>query len=322
MQQRARAGHAAHAFHRTAAEVAGPHGDGESRRGRDRPVVGEVAARAGLGGDREGEIERRLEPKPGIRATGSVRMSSTSAAARRMTRIAVRDFRCHAVPCQSHSRSRSPDAAVRQRRDSRWPARAASHRRCPARARARSTRRFEPATSKPAWCSPCSRLADTDPVAPAPPRARCTSWRAPRGRAPGRESGDRSCADDRARSRSDRSWAMSGRTVAGGVAAIEAERIQKRLERRARLARRDDHVHLSGGVGPEVGRADPGQDLAAVVVEHDGRCLLARPDRAAASTVCRTSASSSACSSRSSDVRQVPADRTLVSLGPLRARGW
>src|SRR6266536_3504098 len=61
MQQRARAGDAADALHRPAVEVPDPHGDGEVRRGRHRPVVGEVPAGAGLGRGAEREIERRLD---------------------------------------------------------------------------------------------------------------------------------------------------------------------------------------------------------------------------------------------------------------------
>ena len=85
MQQRAGAAHAAHAIHRPAAEVPDPDRDGEPPGGAYRPVVGEVTAGAGLRGDGNGKSSGVSRPKPGMRATGSPRMSSMRAAARELT---------------------------------------------------------------------------------------------------------------------------------------------------------------------------------------------------------------------------------------------
>ena len=64
-EQWAGAGDAAHSLHRTAVEVADPHGHRESRGHAHRPVVGEVAAGAGLHGGAEGEVEWRLDAEAG-----------------------------------------------------------------------------------------------------------------------------------------------------------------------------------------------------------------------------------------------------------------
>ncbi len=65
MEQRSGAADAAHALHGASAEVAHPHGHGEARGRRDRPIVGEVAARARLHGGSEGEVKRCLNTESG-----------------------------------------------------------------------------------------------------------------------------------------------------------------------------------------------------------------------------------------------------------------
>ena len=65
VEQRSGAGDPAHPLHRPPVEVAHPHRHGESTGDRHGPVVGEVAAGAGLGRGRKGKLERGDRPEPG-----------------------------------------------------------------------------------------------------------------------------------------------------------------------------------------------------------------------------------------------------------------
>ena len=65
-----------------------------------------------------------------------------------------------------------------------------------------------------------------------------------------------------------------GQHAGGGVAAVERQTIEERLERRPGLPRRDHHVGLPVVRRPEVRRADPGEHFTGLVVQNDGRGLL------------------------------------------------
>ena len=199
MQQRTGTGDAAHALHRMSAEVARPHRDGEAARRADRPVVGEVAARAGLHRDGKWKVERRLEAEAGHargRIARGCRARSRSPPAD-ATRCSVTAHSCAAR--HGSPRPRAPLAAVGQRAiairqlDERDVAVAEREAEAVVLGVARERREAgEPAAS----AEDSTRRAATR----APPPARCTSWPAPRARAPVRESGDRSCADGTRRS--------------------------------------------------------------------------------------------------------------------------
>ena len=272
MQQRTRAAHAAHAVHRPPVEVADPHRDGESAGHAHGPVVGEVPAGAGLRGHGKGEVERRLDAESrdaGDRVVEDVEhqrgASSRSRSRRPGATAAARGRGASSATGATMPPLRERPVAVGELEQRHV---AVAEREAEAVVLGAPAERGEAGLAQHAGAG-CRSPGDR----PARRRAGCTSWPGLRGPAPGRGSGGRSSAAGTGRWRSGTRAATSGRIGRGRVAAVERERVEERLERGAGLARRHDHVHLPRRVGPEIGRADPGEHLAGGVVQHDGRGL-------------------------------------------------
>ena len=272
VQQRSGAGHAAHLAHRAAAEVARPHGDGEAARHGHGPVVGEVMARARLHGDGEGEVERRVNAEAddaGHRVAEDVQHQRCRAAretTRRVPCTLTGGAAASATHVHNHCYSsvRQRPVPVRHRKQSDVPI---------AEGQAQAVVLGALLQGEEAGV-----VQDPEQAAHAIRSASASAGRlSEEARASRARTGPVETAVVVAR------LVRAGRRLVGvrnvgqhrraREAAVEREAVEKRLQGRARLARRDHHVHLAGGVGPEVRRADPRQDLARAVVEHDGRGL-------------------------------------------------
>ena len=272
VQQRTGARHAAHIIHGPAAEVPDPHGNGKPAGRPHRPVIGEMAARPGLHSHREGKVERRAEPESrnardgiaqDVEHEGCGGSRHDAAAGRRVGAHSTR----HGPP-----RIRPPHSAV-----------------CEHAVGVRELEQCHISVSK--------SQAETVVVGGTIERREPRDLEGPQQARDSNPVGELDRGHVvRARQRlagahgSVKGAVVVARAVGSGrclvgvwdvgedrgrrVAPIERERVEERLERGSRLSRRDDHVHLTRAVRPEIGRADPREYLARAVVENDDGRLL------------------------------------------------
>ena len=244
VEDRRRAGDAGRALQRRAIEVADPDADGHVARVADRPVVVIGLRRAGLHRDRERELEAAAAAEDVLaRVWSSERMSVIQNAVRGDTSVAPA-ARAVVSPSSSIARRRDPLAAARERRIGGdqlvEPHFGVAERQAEPVVRRRCDRSVVKPGAARGTAAASARRARTR--APRPARSPSRPGRA--ARAAGRDSGRRSCAGCRAR-RLRRSESATGRrrsTLAGVKPVLERERVGERLQRRARLPRRDGAV--------------------------------------------------------------------------------